>query len=243
MSAPPPPPPPPSTAAAGATQAALLDAAEALFSERGYAGVSTREIVENAGANIAAIKYHFGSKQELYLAVLRRAMSRPESDEIWSVLPVDASDASPEQAATAIAQLIQGFLAHIIDEASSDTAPSLLCREAFEPSAAFGDVVEEYIKPRTERIEATIRVLVPEACDDRVRALGQGILGMVLHYKSFYEIQSRLWLGREPSQARVELIAQTLAGFSLRGLGCDEALVASVLSAMADDAKTDQETR
>ena len=56
------------------TRAALLDAAEALFSRKGYAAVGIREIVEQADVNIAAIKYHFGSKADLYTETVRRAM-------------------------------------------------------------------------------------------------------------------------------------------------------------------------
>ena len=54
-----------------ATREALLDSAERLFAARGYEAVGTREIVADAGANLAAIKYHFGSKQDLYLAAVK----------------------------------------------------------------------------------------------------------------------------------------------------------------------------
>lgn len=211
------------------TQTALLDAAEGLFSERGFGGVSTREIVERAGANIAAIKYHFGSKEGLYRAVLKRAMARPECDLIWDELPKAGETITPAQAAGSLARFIGGFLEHIIHEASSDTAPSLLCREAFDPSEAFAEFVDGYIRPRIERIESAIGVLMPDASDAELRASGQGILGMVLHYKSFYELQARLWLGREPDAARVEVITSTLVRFTLRGLGCDAAMVGAAL--------------
>ncbi len=220
------------------TQTALLDAAEGLFSDRGFGGVSTREIVERAGANIAAIKYHFGSKEGLYRAVLKRAMARPECDLIWDELPKKGETITPEQAAGSLARFIGGFLEHIIHEATSDTAPSLLCREAFDPSEAFAEIVDAYIRPRIERIEGAIEVLMPSASADELRVAGQGILGMVLHYKSFYELQARLWLGREPDESRVEVITSTLVGFSLRGLGCDEAMVSAAL----DEVNAQRET-
>ncbi|MHC5046996.1 MAG: TetR/AcrR family transcriptional regulator [Planctomycetota bacterium] len=61
------------------TRGSLLDAAEELFSRKGYAAVGIREITDAAGVNIAAIKYHFGSKSELYLETVKRAMERSES--------------------------------------------------------------------------------------------------------------------------------------------------------------------
>ena len=78
------------------TRDALLDATEALFSERGHAAVGIREIVDRAGVNIAAINYHFGSKSALYLETVRRAMARSEHDSAWAVL--EDRPASPEAA-------------------------------------------------------------------------------------------------------------------------------------------------
>ncbi len=221
--------------AAGGTRAALLDAAEVLFSERGYGGVSTREIVDAAGANIAAIRYHFGSKEELYVEVLRRAMTRPESNELWAELPAAGTELDQAQAAERLARFVRSFLRHVIDEAASDTAPSLLCREAIEPSSAFGEVIEGYIKPRTAQVEHIVSVLSPNSDSDEVRTLGQAVFGMVLHYKSFYEIQARLWLGHEPDSKRVDRIASMLAAFSLRGLGCDQQIISAALTSLAAD--------
>ena len=51
-------------------QERLLDAAEALFAERGFEAVSLRDITLEAGANVAAVNYHFGGKENLIGAVL-----------------------------------------------------------------------------------------------------------------------------------------------------------------------------
>ena len=53
------------------TRERLLDAAERLFAEAGYTA-SLRDITAAAGANLAAVNYHFGSKEELVKAVLLR---------------------------------------------------------------------------------------------------------------------------------------------------------------------------
>jgi AcrR family transcriptional regulator len=47
------------------TKAALLEAAKRLVGERGYAGTSVRELASAAGTNIAAVNYHFGSREKL----------------------------------------------------------------------------------------------------------------------------------------------------------------------------------
>src|ERR1035438_432029 len=47
------------------TQGKILDTAERLFGQQGYAGTSLRQIIAEAGVNLAAIHYHFGTKEEL----------------------------------------------------------------------------------------------------------------------------------------------------------------------------------
>lgn len=54
------------------TKEVILDAAERLFAERSYGSVSLRELTAAAGVNLAAVNYHFGSKDALLLAVFRR---------------------------------------------------------------------------------------------------------------------------------------------------------------------------
>ena len=58
----------------------ILTAAARLFAARGMAGVGLREITAEAGVNLAAVNYHFGSKEKLLEALfLRRA--RPITEE------------------------------------------------------------------------------------------------------------------------------------------------------------------
>lgn len=54
------------------TKKRILDAAEAVFAEHGYAAASLRTITQRAGVNLAGVHYHFGSKQALYGAVFSR---------------------------------------------------------------------------------------------------------------------------------------------------------------------------
>jgi AcrR family transcriptional regulator len=65
--------PPPDVRAAD-TKARMLDAAEALFMEHGFEATSMRAITAAAAVNLAAVNYHFGSKEELFEAVLTRRL-------------------------------------------------------------------------------------------------------------------------------------------------------------------------
>ncbi|HYX73082.1 MAG TPA: TetR family transcriptional regulator [Steroidobacteraceae bacterium] len=50
----------------------ILDAAEQLFAQRGFYGVSLRDITQAAGVDVALVGYHFGGKRELFTAVFER---------------------------------------------------------------------------------------------------------------------------------------------------------------------------
>ena len=56
------------------TKDRILDAAESLFMEHGYEATSLRAITSAAGVNLASVNYHFGSKEELFQAVLTRRL-------------------------------------------------------------------------------------------------------------------------------------------------------------------------
>src|SRR5918998_5615769 len=65
---------------AAGTKERILDAAQELFGIHGLAGTSLRAVTAAAGVNLAAVNYHFGSKEELFRAVVRRVMA-PVTDE------------------------------------------------------------------------------------------------------------------------------------------------------------------
>lgn len=62
--------------ARSAAEQALLDAAERLLVEVGYAGISTRRLAEKAGVNHGLVHYYFGSMENLLVQVLRRFTGR-----------------------------------------------------------------------------------------------------------------------------------------------------------------------
>src|SRR3546814_15017276 len=56
------------------TKDRILGAAEELFAQHGFAGTSLRQVTSRADVNIAAVNYHFGSKENLVNEVFRRRM-------------------------------------------------------------------------------------------------------------------------------------------------------------------------
>ena len=87
------------------TKTRLLDAAERLFSDRGFEAVSHRDIAVAAAVNLAAVNYHFGSKDRFIRAVIKRrvdsinarrlaALARADRQEGNAPVPTDKIDNS-----------------------------------------------------------------------------------------------------------------------------------------------------
>lgn len=64
------------------TKTRILDAAEGLFMEHGFEATSLRSLTSSAGVNLAAVNYHFGSKEELFQAVLTRRLDPMNKERI-----------------------------------------------------------------------------------------------------------------------------------------------------------------
>ncbi|MBF0675959.1 TetR/AcrR family transcriptional regulator [Pseudomonas sp.] len=89
----------------------ILDAAEQLFAEKGFAETSLRLITSKAGVNLAAVNYHFGSKKALIQAVFSRFLG-PFSASLEREL--DRRQAKPEHKAT-----LEELLEMLLDQALS----------------------------------------------------------------------------------------------------------------------------
>jgi len=79
-----------------------------LFGEQGYAETSLRHIIADAGVNLAAIHYHFGSKEDLLLQLIRR---RAEPINQARLAMLDRFEAEAGNEPVAVEKLVEAFLA------------------------------------------------------------------------------------------------------------------------------------
>jgi AcrR family transcriptional regulator len=121
------------------TREAILDAAERRFAERGYDGVSVREISADVGLkNQASLYYHFANKQEIYDAALQRNV-----DAIIARLSEDADAAAPRDAAR-VARDLDRLLDYLIDHPH---AARLIQRAGLDESAFVRGVAQRAVQP------------------------------------------------------------------------------------------------
>ena len=81
------------------TKERILGAAEELFAQHGFAGTSLRQVTSRADVNIAAVNYHFGSKENLVNEVFRRRMdemSAQRLSRLKAVVQADFEEAGDE---------------------------------------------------------------------------------------------------------------------------------------------------
>jgi AcrR family transcriptional regulator len=85
----------------------ILDAAEALFAEQGFAHVSIRDIAVAAKANVAAVNYHFGSKERLFEALFARRVV-PVNEQRLELLK--AAEARGRKGKPGLSDLVDAFV-------------------------------------------------------------------------------------------------------------------------------------
>ena len=85
----------------------------ALFAERDFHGVSTREIASSAGLNVATVRYHVGGKLDLYHAILRRLHEEDMEVLSGALGGVDAEELARDP--TALERVLRGFLDGFVD--------------------------------------------------------------------------------------------------------------------------------
>lgn len=124
---------------AARTQKAILDAAEHLFAERGYRGTTLQEIGHAAGVSRGTPGYFFGSKEQLYRAVVERMLRRSDAFFAVGEAETGASDGAEEALATVVSSYLD-FLT------SEPTFVRLMHAEVFGDTKAAGRRALEIIR-------------------------------------------------------------------------------------------------
>jgi len=142
------------------TRIKLIEAAGRLFAERGYAAVTVREIVADADTHLSAMNYHFGSKGELYKAVVEAACM---PDRITEAEQAALRKVEPE---TALRMMIVETEKAYRKKEGTQWRSKLLARESRDPSPAFADASEIYYKPLAAFMAELIGAVTGKTADD-----------------------------------------------------------------------------
>jgi AcrR family transcriptional regulator len=191
----------------------LLAAATRVFAERGYREASVREICSKADANIAMIKYYFGSKEELYLQVVMDAFEGLIARHPIPEIPKEASGAE------ALRRLIRWLVGMILAKGKDRDLTRLTMREFQDPSPVLGDIVKRTAMPvQSVAVEVLDRVLPSGTpLEVKVRAFGL-LMALCTQYETSGPLLERLGMPMPSTDAEVEAHADAVSTFALAGL-------------------------
>ncbi len=193
------------------TKQKLLDAAELLISQHGYSATSLRQIIAEAGVNLASVHYHFGSKEELLdELVMRRA--RPVNEERVAML--DRAEAEGGQGGATLERILEAFLAPaFFTRVSNPRFVKLMGRLYGEGMMNW--IVRKHFHPMVERFEAALRRTLPD--------LSEPELGWRIHFMIGVMVQAMfgppdgLYTGNPSTEELIERMVTFLAaGFRVR---------------------------
>jgi AcrR family transcriptional regulator len=197
-----------------ATRARLLDAAGEVFAQHGFEPATVREICTRAGANIAAVNYHFRDKMGLYLAVLQESICVAKLAEMPDLAE---QTQSPEQA-------LHLIVSRMLHRMARSTQPGnwhfrLMAHEISSPTAGLDRVVELAIGPNYAVLRGVLSQILGLPPDhDTTRLCAHSVIGQIVHWAHARPVIARVWPALEMNDARIIQIARHITDFSLAAL-------------------------
>jgi TetR/AcrR family transcriptional regulator, regulator of cefoperazone and chloramphenicol sensitivity len=201
-------------AAVDRTRRQLLEAARAVFTEAGFHRATIREICRRAGANIAAVNYHFGDKEKLYAAVMKETY-RAAIEKYPPHFGLSAHP-TPEQRLHAF---VRSFLFRTLSAGPHAHHGKLMSRELVDPSPALDDIVNEDLRPLAATLMSIVRELLGrKAPEDQVRRCGISVASQILFYHQCQPVLKRLFPDLKLGEADLERLADHITAFSLAAI-------------------------
>ena len=132
------------TEASTDTKEQILNVAEYLIAERGFAGTTLRNVVSKAGVNLAAVHYHFGSKEELFRAVVERIARPVVEHELAALKQLQAEKENPSVEEIMTVFLIAPLNLLLGDESSRMVRAQFMGRCRTEPEPIQSIAAQEF---------------------------------------------------------------------------------------------------
>lgn len=195
------------------TRLRLIEAAGEVFAEQGLKGARVRDICKRAGANIAAINYHFGGKRALYLASMRH----------WVQLrPEGVNGPTEDDLSLPARQRLERFVRMQVGRWLPANRPlwhrQLIARELFQPSELFDELLMKEIAPIAHRVATVVQTYLGAEAPQEFVALGVlSVIGQIMQYVNGRPVIDRL-LKLQFTPELLEQIVQHVTDFSDAGL-------------------------
>lgn len=195
------------------TRTQLLDHAAQLFAERGFKKVTVREISVVAGANVAAVNYHFGDKLGLYREVVERAMA--EMTATTQAAMAAGDDATAEEQ---LRVFVQVFVHRLLTPRPGNQIHRIMMRELEDPTPMLAVIARRVMRPRMQYLCGVVgRLLGRRPTDRLVRNCAASVHGQCLISKTSPAL-SQLGMGFDYGPADAAALADHITEFSLQAM-------------------------
>ena len=198
------------------TRSRILDAAEDLFGEQGLDRVSIRDITRKAKVNLAAINYHFGSKEDLIAAVFERRIV-PVNEARLAAL--DLVEKAAAKRAPHLEDILEAFIRPAIPptaEAADGGAAfsKLFGRCLSEPSPEVEALLKKQFEPLAERMHAMLKCSLPRLSRSEIFWRLKFTYGALHHWLLTRDKFRPDWVREVGAEAQIQkLITFAAAGF------------------------------
>ncbi len=182
------------------TKNRILKAASEVFAEKGYQDATVEDICRHAETNVAAINYHFGSKDQLYAQVWRDAFNAA-----MAAYPPEGGLGPEAPVEQRLRGAIYGMVGRSVDPGRIGHAGRLLLREMVNPTDVIRDVKRDAIQPLHDRMCRMMgQLLGPKAAQEQVLFCAMSVVHQCLM------IGFRLFAGRMPVETKLDMSTDRL---------------------------------
>lgn len=196
------------------TRQRVLEAAGQVFAELGFRAATVRDICAKAGANVAAVNYHFRDKEGLYREAVRYAgetlLFQHGVGDIRAALEAELP------AEQKLRAFVRAQVSRVLDEAAPAWQSRLVMREMVDPTPCLASLCERFFGPVHAALRGVVRELLgPAATEDRVRMTASSIVGQTVFHKHCREVVRLVMPEQRYGPKELEALAEHIAEFSL----------------------------
>jgi AcrR family transcriptional regulator len=193
------------------TKARLLESACSVFAENGYRGATVAEICKRAEANIAAVNYHFGDKERLYIEAWRQALTIA-----MEKFPADGGVAADAPAEDRFRGRIQSLVYKAMDDGGVGYLMRFLIAEISMPSGMVLEALNDTVQPlRAEMLSLVREIAGPSLSDPQVAIIATSAFhicsGLVIRPEMRKKFFGKMGIGKE-------LVVNTVTELILGGI-------------------------
>lgn len=199
------------------TRERLLEAAGRLFLNKGYDGVSVRDITEAAGVNVAAVNYHFNGKKNLYREFLGRQLSGRTRAKVGNIREAVGRGRNPD-IREVVRLLVGEFLGEILSSGETVKLMRLVTEEMSGQGVATDVVFNELSSPVHKVMKEAILKAKPGISEEKASLCIFSITGQLIHFVRAREIVRRI-TGRDYGKEFLDDIVEHITEFSVKGIG------------------------